>query len=724
MPFDFDFHNPDYIAAFAERKRRLLLLQSGKLDVKKLKLYYKDHIADFLNDWGITFDPRNVGDDKRPAYLPFILFPRQREWIEWFLDRMRSNEDGVCEKSRDMGVSWLAVGVASSLCLFNEYMSVGFGSRKEEYVDKLDDPKCLFWKARQFIINLPREFTGNWSLSDAPHLRITFPNTSSFITGESGDNIGRGDRARVYVVDEAAYLERPKLIDASLSQTTRCRIDVSSANGTANPFFEKRTKYAGTPQLFTFSWRDDPRKDESWYERECARLDPVVVAQEIDIDYTASVEGILIPNAWVQAAVDAHKKLGMEKQFAEGAARVALDVADEGADKNAYVGGKGSLVRHARQWSGKGIDIVQTTANAAGFCDDHGYSYVTYDADGVGSGVRGAARVVNAERSRKLTFEPYRGSEGVLHPEREDEYGRLNKDFFQNRKAQAWWRTRKRFERTWQAVTKGIKYEAHQMIALDKDSLGDALTQITMQLSQPTFTRNEAGKIVVDKLPDGAKSPDLGDGVVIWSECTGDDTGTTGALEESLMKIDGKPWPAPKHCEVVYGVVHHAGRPGKDNAGTAATLWALTIDQELYCLGWEYTEAEGGALETWLKGLYTRLDDASERTRLGNLGLFLSNDGENEVIAAKAQAVGEVNGIEGKITEMDARGQAMHISNHLGSVRLTNEAVDHVTEFRGAERNHLLFQVRKFSADTKDVEDMAMLRSFVYGVSVALEQEG
>lgn len=725
VPLDFDFANPDYITAFRVRGERLMRIRNGEVDLKALKLYYKDHIPDFISDWGVTFDPRNVGDPVRPAYLPFLLFKRQREMAEWFLERMLRNEDGICEKSRDMGVSWLVVAIAASLCLFNEYMSVGFGSRKEEYVDKLDDPKCLFWKARQFIVNLPREFTGNWSLSDAPHLRITFPNTSSFITGESGDNIGRGDRARVYVVDEAAYLERPKLIDASLSQTTRCRIDVSSANGTANPFFEKRTKYVATPQLFTFNWRDDPRKDQEWYDRECARLDPVVVAQEIDIDYTASVEGILIPNAWVQAAVDAHKKLGMV--FDEGTARVGLDVADEGGDKNAYIGGKGSLVRHARQWSGKGIDVVQTTANAAAFCDDYGYGYVTYDADGVGSGIRGSARLVNGERKgnglKAVAFEPYHGSNKVQHPEREDEYGRQNKDFFQNRKAQAGWRTRKRFERTWQAVTKGIRYEADQLISLDRESLGDLLPQITMQLSQPTFTRNEAGKIIIDKLPDGAKSPDLYDGVVIWSENVGDDTGRAGSLEDALMKIDGNAVAAPEWTELVYGVVHNAGRPGRDNSGTAATLWSLTIDQELYCIGWEYTDAEGVALEQWLRDLYGRLGDASEKARLGSLGLFLSADGENEVVRAKAASFGDAPEIEGRITEMDARGQALHVTNYLGSVRLTAAAVDHSIEFRGAERNHLLFQVRKFSADTKDVEDMAMLRSFVYGVSIGLEQE-
>lgn len=41
-------------------------------------------------------------------------------------------------------------------------MVIGFGSRKEEYVDSTGDPKALFWKARKFVETLPVEFRGKW----------------------------------------------------------------------------------------------------------------------------------------------------------------------------------------------------------------------------------------------------------------------------------------------------------------------------------------------------------------------------------------------------------------------------------------------------------------------------------------------------------------------------------------------------------------------------------
>ena len=57
---------------------------------------------------------------------------------------------------------------------------------------------------------------------------------------------------------------------------------------------------------------------------------PVIVAQELDLNYQASAEGILIPSEWVQAAVDAHIKLGIEPS---GQRLGAMDIADEGKDK-------------------------------------------------------------------------------------------------------------------------------------------------------------------------------------------------------------------------------------------------------------------------------------------------------------------------------------------------------------------------------------------------------
>lgn len=510
----FDFRNPDYTAVFRARAERLQAIRRDPTQIPYLKRYYRDHPAAFISDWGCTFDPRNLERDL-PSLIPFILFPRQEEWIEFVLRKWKERKPSGTEKSRDMGISWLSVGLACTLCLFRPGMAIGFGSRKEEYVDRKDSPKSLFWKARKFMENLPPEFRGGFdSKKHAPHMRLIFPETESAITGEAGDNIGRGDRASIYFVDESAFLERPQLIEASLSQTTNCRVDISTPNGTANPFAEK--KMGGKIEFFTFHWRDDPRKDDAWYAKQVEELDPVILAQEVNIDYAASVEGIIIPSAWVLSAVDAHAKLGLAPS---GERAAALDVADEGADKNSFVSSYGWLVDHAEEWSGEGGDIFETTERAFRLCDQRGLFSFRYDADGLGAGVRGDARKI-AER-RKEAGQPeisviaFRGSGAVFKPTGEDVKGRKNEDFFANAKAQAWWNLRSRFQKTHRWVTDGTKCDPDDLISISSAIPKNVRLKLISELSQPTYTVNAVGKIVVDKKPEGAKSPNLADGVMM-----------------------------------------------------------------------------------------------------------------------------------------------------------------------------------------------------------------
>jgi phage terminase large subunit len=411
------------------------------------------------------------------------------------------------------------VGVGVALCVLHDGFVAGYGSRKEEYVDKLDSPKSLFYKAREFIRYLPPEFRAGWDAKkNGAHMRLTFPKTGSVMTGEAGDNIGRGDRTSAYFVDESAFLERPMLTEASLSATTNCRIDLSSVNGMDNPFAQKR--HAGKIEVFVFDWRDDPRKSDAWYAKQLNELDPVVVAQEIDRNYTASKEGILIPQAWVQSAIDAHVKLGI---VPTGERLGALDVADEGRDKNAFATKHGVVLRTIEEWSGKGDDIFGTVQRAFGLADAHGLASFLYDADGLGAGVRGDARVINEGRpNAPIEVEQFRGSGSVIdpdgpiptvNPQRRDGKERTNKDFFANRKAQAWWALRVRFQLTHRAVTEGGEYDADEIVSLSSD-LAD-LAKLTVELSQPTYSLNGAGKVVVDKAPDGSKSPNLADSVMI-----------------------------------------------------------------------------------------------------------------------------------------------------------------------------------------------------------------
>ena len=541
--FAFDWKNPDYVTVFERRARVLRRLRSdikaereADLDagrpiravptpVADLWSYYRDgHMDDFINDWGVTVDPRNVEVDL-PATMPFVMFPKQREWVHFIVRKWRERKPGLVEKSRDVGVSWLSVGLGVGLCLAFPGMQIGFGSRKEDYVDLAGDPKSLFWKARAFIGGLPKELRGGWDPKHhSAHMRLVFPSTGSSMTGEAGKNIGRGDRTSIYFVDESAHIEHPKLLEASLSQTTNCRIDQSSVNGMATVFADKR--FGGKIEVFVFDWRDDPRKDAAWYAKQVDELDPVVLAQEVDRDYTAAVAGVIIPGEWARAAIDFHKVVSMA---VSGRRFAGLDVADEGVDRNAYASARGFLVDHIEEWSGKGSDIYATTAKAFHLHDTLQDDAIRYDADGIGANVRGDARALNEQRKGKVVrVEAYRGSGAIVDPERKTPgTERTNEDFFKNFKAQSWWTLRQRFYKTWlmlnefNAIQAGTlsradakhQYTSDEIISLD--STMSLCLKLVAELSQATFDWDGTGKMVVDKAPDDMKSPNLADAVVI-----------------------------------------------------------------------------------------------------------------------------------------------------------------------------------------------------------------
>lgn len=523
----FDWKSPEYGPVFLQRLKMLEYIRENPDVIPGLKAFYRENPADFINDFGVTFDPRNA-ERGLPTVVPFVLFPKQREWVEWVVRHWREQTPGLTEKSRDMGVSWLSVATACTLCLFYEGLAIGFGSRLVDYVDKIGTMKPLLPKARMFMEHIPEEFRGGWvPWRDAPYMRLNFPETGSIIMGEGGDQIGRGDRASIYLVDEAAYLERAELVEQSLSQTTNCRIDVSSVR--QNTLFATK-RWSGKVDVFIFDWHDDPRKDQKWYDLLAAPaseggkgLDEVTIAQEVDRDYSASVEGILIPSQWVRAAIDARTKLGMPPP--SGARGLALDVADEGIDKNAVCGAHGTEIEFLDEWSGKGADLYATTERTFRICDDHSYDGFRYDADGLGAGIRGDARTINERRQesgrRPLKIVPFRSSDAVFDPDgivdatigRESDKGRTNKDYFANRKAQAGWSLRRRFYMTYRWVVKGIKCAPDDTISIN--SKCPLYMKLVTELSQPTFTDNGIGKIVINKKPYGMPSPNLFDAVMI-----------------------------------------------------------------------------------------------------------------------------------------------------------------------------------------------------------------
>lgn len=516
-------HRPHYGEEFKRRAELLHILRTDAKMRASVLTHYRHNPVDFILDWGTTYDPRNAGSDKLPTTMPFCLFERQIDFIQFLHECTMSDENGLVEKCRDMGASYAALAYSVWAWVFMDGIAVGVGSRKADDVDKLGNPKSMFWKVRNMIEMLPHDIF--WPRGFRPkdhmtYMRIENPVNGSTISGDSGDNIGRGGRTKLYVKDESSHYERAEDIEAALGDNTNVQMDISSVNGPGNVFHRRRLSGEvwepgkiiprGKTRVFIMDWRDHPAKDQQWYDRRRQKAEDEGLlhkfAQEVDRDYNSAVEGVLIPSAWVQAAIDSHERLGFEPS---GAIRAGQDVADGGGDLNALVVAQGCVVTHTDT---DGREVDDALANHMMMAQILGVRQYQYESNGVGAGAK-----VSANNYPSLDAVPWVPNGKVVNPHADDIAGTqpgepdrmTNRDYFRDANAQAAWNLRLRFQRTYNAVVKGAEYHPDDLISIPGDN-----QQLIQELSQPTYS-SPNGKIVIDKKPNGAKSPNLFDALKI-----------------------------------------------------------------------------------------------------------------------------------------------------------------------------------------------------------------
>lgn len=526
-----------YNAIFAERHEEILRVENNPVLIQGMKSFYRDgNIIPFIEDWGITIDPRNATSIK-PVTMPFMLFERQKQFVQFIMSCLHDQECGLTEKSRDMGATWLAVAISVWIWLYMPGASVGWGSRKEMLVDRLGDLDSIFEKIRRYIDLLPDFLLpeGFELQKHTGYMKIINPENGASITGEAGDKIGHGGRKLIYFKDESSFYEHPESIEAGLGDNTRVQIDMSSVNNTATIFNRRRKQGQlwtpekefdpGMVRVFIFDWHDHPLKTQEWYDRRKAKYRREgllhIFAQQVDRDASASTANILIPAIWVNAAIDAHKRF--DDWNDDGIAIAALDVADEGGDQNSFVKKKANIIRYLETWP-EG-DVGETTRKAVALARMKHCWEIYYDCIGVGAGVKSESHRLLSEgviKKNELNFIKWNAAAGVLFPDEEifeddEEQSPLNKDFFENLNAQAGWQLRLRFERTYEAVVKGIKHDTDTLISISSDL--DELEELKEELSQPIYKHNTGnGKIMLVKKTEGAKSPNRFDVVkqVFW----------------------------------------------------------------------------------------------------------------------------------------------------------------------------------------------------------------
>lgn len=278
----------------------------------------KNDLLFFFNTFLWTHDTR-----KTPADLPFITYTYEDEFIGFINGHIQEGKDCFTEKSRDMGISWSALGVILWHWIFHPGFLAHLGSKKEDDVDRSGDIRSLFEKLRYYIKELPPwlvPFGFDWK-KHSMFMRLLNPMYSNAITGESSNrDFGRAGRYKMILLDEFAAMEYAEEAWTSTGDSSPCRVVVSTPNGTGNKFWQLRFK--SNIDRFTAHWTVHPEKakdahlakdgrklglaeafelwkkgekvSSSWYEAETKRRhseetqSKVDIAQELDIDYLAS----------------------------------------------------------------------------------------------------------------------------------------------------------------------------------------------------------------------------------------------------------------------------------------------------------------------------------------------------------------------------------------------------------------------------------------------------
>jgi hypothetical protein len=489
--------------ATRERERRLSWMRADPLRIAALKMFYAKHLCDFIRDWGMTHDPRLA-----EKVIRFDLFPRQVQMIEAMIDSYRNKEPLSIPKARDSGASWCAMALLASLALFEPGFTAIVGSQLEVKIDQSGTTGHLFHKIRMFLEYLPPEFRGGWSLDNgSANMRVWFANGSA-IQGEAGEAIGRGGRASVVCLDEYAHLEHPDIIDAALMATSECKWYISSVNGTNNPFAERVRE--NKTKVFFYRWADDPRKTPEWAAKKIAADGQRTFDQEYGCAFNAGNVDQMLPQAHLDALVDAHVRLNVQPN---GRRFGGFDPGG-GSDPSAFCITEGPVVTHAESWPSS-PNLKQELRRAFAIADRFGITEFNADCCGIGNGLESIAAELNADRvtngQRKISVHPFKASETPLQPERPCVPGSSikAKDWYPNKKSQAYDSIRFRAGVMYRML-QGETGDAENIISISSQIPAEHLNKLLLELGQITCKETPGGKLAIDKYNGGA-SPNLAD---------------------------------------------------------------------------------------------------------------------------------------------------------------------------------------------------------------------
>lgn len=221
----------------------------------------------------------------------------------------------------------------------------------------------------------------------------------------------------------------------------------------------------------------------------------------------SSDDAAVIKFSWVEAAIDAHKKLGVDLS---GARTIGYDVADSGADSNACAIFDGAICASIDDWKAGEDELRESAQRAWGHTLG---GILIYDSIGNGAHVGSTLKGMGIHSG----YCKFNAAGAVQNPEKEYATKIKNKEKFENLKAQAWQDVADRFRNTYNAVTKGQKFDAQDLISISGDI--KQLEQLKLELSTPRKRYSKRGLDMVETKEElskrGIASPNLADAFVM-----------------------------------------------------------------------------------------------------------------------------------------------------------------------------------------------------------------
>jgi hypothetical protein len=213
----------------------------------------------FINHFVQIEDPQSETSN----ILPFKLWPRQEDVLQKFLSSMLL----IVLKARQLGLSWLVCAYALWLAMFkNSQLILIFSKGQLEATE-------MVRRITQIYSRLPDWMRRECPISKEKIAELEWANGSRIKSLPSTSSGGRSYTASLVVMDEAAFMFRPRELYSALKPTIDGggQLIIISTFGKLGDFFHdtwERAKQRANNFVPVFlSWRARPDRTEEWRER-------------------------------------------------------------------------------------------------------------------------------------------------------------------------------------------------------------------------------------------------------------------------------------------------------------------------------------------------------------------------------------------------------------------------------------------------------------------------